>query len=55
MQDNNKIKLKDVGWEGVGWIHLAYYIDQWQAVMNIVMNHLGCIKWWEFLDYTNSY
>jgi hypothetical protein len=26
------------GWEGVDWMHLAQDRDQWQAVVNTVMN-----------------
>jgi hypothetical protein len=30
--------LREVGQEGVDWIHLAQDRDQWQAVLNTVMN-----------------
>jgi len=30
--------LKEIGWEGVDWILLAQNRDQWQAVVNTVMN-----------------
>jgi hypothetical protein len=30
--------LREMGWEGVEWIHLAQDRDQWQAVVNTVMN-----------------
>jgi hypothetical protein len=30
--------LTEIGWEGVDWIHLARDRDQWQAVVNTVMN-----------------
>jgi len=30
--------LRDIGWEGVEWIHLAQNKDQWHAVVNTVMN-----------------
>jgi hypothetical protein len=30
--------LREVGWEGVDWIHEALYRDQWQAVVNKVIN-----------------
>jgi hypothetical protein len=33
-----KMDLKEIGWEGVDWIHLAQDRDQWQAFVNIVMN-----------------
>jgi hypothetical protein len=30
--------LRDIGWEGVEWIHLAQNKDQWHAVVITVMN-----------------
>jgi hypothetical protein len=30
--------LKDVGWEGVDWIHLAQGRNQWWALVNTGMN-----------------
>jgi hypothetical protein len=30
--------LREIGWEGVYWIHLDYDRDQWQALVNMVMN-----------------
>jgi len=30
--------LKEIGWEGVKWIHQAQGRDQWQALVNSVMN-----------------
>jgi hypothetical protein len=27
-----------VGWGGVGWIGLAQDMDQWRALVNVVMN-----------------
>jgi hypothetical protein len=32
------MELRETGWEGVDWIHLAQDTDQWQAVVNTVMN-----------------
>jgi hypothetical protein len=29
--------VKEIGWEGVHWIHLGQDSDQWQAVVNTVM------------------
>jgi hypothetical protein len=37
-EDNNKINLKEIGCEGVDWIHLAQDRDQWRALVNAVMN-----------------
>jgi hypothetical protein len=30
--------LKNVGWEGVNWIHLAQDKGKWCAVVNMVVN-----------------
>jgi hypothetical protein len=29
--------LREVGWEGVDWIHLSEDRDRWQALVNTVM------------------
>jgi hypothetical protein len=33
-----KMDLRETGWEGVEWIHLAQDRDRWRAVVNAVMN-----------------
>jgi hypothetical protein len=33
-----RIDLKDIGWEGVDWMHLAQDRDQWRALVNTVIN-----------------
>jgi hypothetical protein len=30
--------LREIGWDGVDWLHLTDDRDQWQAVVNTVMN-----------------
>jgi hypothetical protein len=30
--------LKEIGWEGVDWIHLVRDRDQWLAVVHVVMD-----------------
>jgi hypothetical protein len=30
--------IKEIGWQVVDWIHLAKDRDQWQALVNMVMN-----------------
>jgi hypothetical protein len=30
--------LRDIGWEGVEWIHLGQDRDQWWALLNMVMD-----------------
>jgi hypothetical protein len=37
-EDGNKMDLKEIGWGGVEWIHLAQDRDWWRAVVNAVMN-----------------
>jgi hypothetical protein len=32
------MNLRDEGWEGVDWMHLAQDRDQWWALVNMVMN-----------------
>jgi hypothetical protein len=36
--DNIRMDLREIGWEGVDWIHLAQDRDQWRAVVYTVMN-----------------
>jgi hypothetical protein len=36
--DNNKMDLREIGWDGIDWIDLAEDRDQWRALMNTVMN-----------------
>jgi len=37
-EDNIRIDFKEIGWEGVNWIHLAQDRDLWHALENMVMN-----------------
>jgi hypothetical protein len=38
-QENNiRMDLRETGWEGVNWIHLAKDGAQWRAVVKTVMN-----------------
>jgi hypothetical protein len=37
-EDNIRIDLREIGWECVDWMHLTQDMDQWQAVVNTVMN-----------------
>jgi hypothetical protein len=34
----NYSSLRDIGWGGMYWIHLAQNRDQWRALVNTVMN-----------------
>jgi hypothetical protein len=37
-EDNIKMDLREVGWEGADWISLAQDRDRWRAVVYTVMN-----------------
>jgi hypothetical protein len=37
-EDGLKMDLRETGLEGVEWIHLAQDKDQWQVLVNTVMN-----------------
>jgi hypothetical protein len=37
-EDNIKMDLQEVGWEGLDWIDMAQDRDRWRAVVNAVMN-----------------
>jgi hypothetical protein len=37
-QDNIKINLTEIGWDGVDWIDMAQDRDQWRALVNTVMS-----------------
>jgi hypothetical protein len=36
--DNIKIYLRDIGWDGMDWIDLVQYRDQWRALVNTITN-----------------
>jgi hypothetical protein len=36
--DNIKMDLREIGWEGMDWIDLAYGRDQWKTLVNTVIN-----------------
>jgi hypothetical protein len=37
-EDNIKMDLQEVGWQGMDWIDLAQDRNRWQALVNVVMN-----------------
>jgi hypothetical protein len=37
-EDNIKMDLQEVGWEGVNWIDMGQVRDRWRALVNAVMN-----------------
>ena len=36
--DNTKMDLKETGWEGVNWFHLAQHRNKWQDPQNVAVN-----------------
>jgi hypothetical protein len=49
-EDNIKMDLREIGWGGMEWIHVAQDSDQWKAFVNTVMNLSGSIKCWGNLE-----
>jgi hypothetical protein len=37
-EDNIRMDLRKIGWEGVDWMHLCQDMEKWRAVVNTVMN-----------------
>jgi len=37
-EDSIRMNLRELGWEGVNWMHLAQGRDQWRYLVNMVMN-----------------
>jgi hypothetical protein len=37
-EDNTKMDLREVGWQGIDWINLAQDRNRWQALVNGVIN-----------------
>jgi hypothetical protein len=37
-EDNSKMDLTEIGWDGMDWIDVAQDRDQWRALVNTVMN-----------------
>jgi hypothetical protein len=37
-EDNIQIDLRETGWSGMNWIHLAQDWDYWRALVNMIMS-----------------
>jgi hypothetical protein len=37
-EDSIKMNLREIGWGGMDWIHLAQDRDPWRALVNMVVN-----------------
>jgi hypothetical protein len=38
LEDNIKMDLREIGWGGMDWIHLAQYRDQWRSLVKKEIN-----------------
>jgi len=54
-EDNIRINLKEIRWEGVDWMHLAQDRDQAVGPCEHDNEPSGSIKSGEFLDQLNDY
>jgi hypothetical protein len=37
-ENDIKMDLGEIGWDGMDWIHLAEVRDQWRALLNTAVN-----------------
>jgi hypothetical protein len=44
-EDGVKMDLREIGWAGVEWIHLAQDRDHWRALVNAVMKLRAVVPW----------
>jgi hypothetical protein len=49
-EDNIRMDLREIGWEGVNWINLSQDRDPWQTSCEDGSKPLGSIKGGKFLD-----
>jgi hypothetical protein len=45
-EDNIRMDLREIRWEGVDWMHLAQDRDQWRDVGKTVVNLQVSLKKW---------
>jgi hypothetical protein len=38
LEDNDRMDIREIGWKGVDWIHLAQGRDRWRGRVNTLMN-----------------
>jgi hypothetical protein len=53
-EDNIRMVLREMGWEGVVWIHLAQERDQWRASGEHGNEPSDSVKCGEFLDWPSE-
>jgi hypothetical protein len=49
-EDNIKINIKEIGWDGVDYVAVAQSSGKWRAVVNTVINLVGSSTCGEFVD-----
>jgi len=49
-EDNIKLCLKVISYEGVDWIHVAQDRVTLQCLVNMINETSGSLKYWEFLS-----
>jgi hypothetical protein len=47
--------VREIGWDGMGWIDLAQGRDQWRALVRTVMKPSGSIKCWDVLEWLHNW
>jgi hypothetical protein len=55
LEDNIKMYLREIGLEGVDWIHLAQKRNRWRALVNTAMNLRFTCKARDFLTSSAYY
>jgi hypothetical protein len=50
MEDDIRIDIREMGWEGVDWMHLSQGRDQWRTLMNTVVKFRVPQKTGNFLN-----
>jgi hypothetical protein len=53
-KNNIKINLREKGWGGMDWIHLAEDREEWRALVNTVMDLRVSTKCWEILEWMSN-
>jgi hypothetical protein len=45
-EDNIRMDPREIGWEGVDWIHMVQDKDLWLTPVSLIMNHRVFHKRW---------
>jgi hypothetical protein len=54
-EDNIKINIKEIGWDGVDCVTVAQNSGKWRAVVNTAINPVGSSACGEFVDLVQNY